>query len=429
MSDPTLGIRLVERTPTHELVTVEGAAFGVVTIIFLSRHGAIDDEIAGASYAALELGLRGAGDCTREELGRRLAAIGARMDVISLDWASGYSLQVLREQLGDALEILRAVLFAPHDDETELEHFTAEAEEDAELELEEPGEVVARAGRRALWTKEEWQRPVTGTRVSREQWSRRSLAAARSDVLEAPRIIGVASDDPHGDLERVMESLGSTSASRQRRTRVVPAARQSRLAWVRNDDAAQAYLTCTAPGPSADGPLWAASLVHAQWFGSSFVSPLVRRLRAELGLSYTVRWGLRRWLRTSRWAFTIEPENERIAEAWLAARDTWQSAATTIDEEGLEMARTVMISEFLESYQSTRSRLYGAMTMLSTGRDLWPLWTHPTSIRAVTLEDARSVGSRIDWSQMTSVVTCAEEPSDLLEHHARVEEIRLDELL
>jgi predicted Zn-dependent peptidase len=169
-------------------------------------------------------------------------------------------------------------------------------------------------------------------------------------------------------------------------------------------DDPQAGMTLAWTAPSVHDPDWPAVALHHSVYAGGFTSPLVRRIRAEAGLSYDVSSDLIGGRDHSLQVLDISPESAEVGRVFDEVASCWQSfVADDLDADEVETARGRLLGGHAIGLETVRQRLRAAITQRWLGRPIEALTDLPDRVRNVTLDDLTRVATR--WGPGASNVT------------------------
>lgn len=404
-----------------ELVLSSGPAFGAATVVLTLGDGSAGDDLAGASSLAMQLLDRGTGSHDRRAFYDALELLGASVHLRAGRGTSSIEVRGLEAVLPEAVDLVIEAMRDPADDEDEWDAVLDELADDAERAVEDPSGAVGQALAPCLWPGRAWGRPVDGTQATRAELELDDVRAARARLFGARARIGVSGDDATRLTEvalRWHDALRSLSPARGVEPPKTPSARFGALATIEMDDP-QAGMSIAWSAPGVHDDAWPAVALHHAVYAGGFTSPLVRRIRAEAGLSYDVISDLIGGREASLQVLEISPEATEVGRVFDEVAACWATfvdRALTPDE--VETARERLLGSHAIGLETVRQRLRAAINQRWLGRPVEALTTLPERIRALTIAELEAAATR--WGPgagpCTAVVAA---PGDALADAAR----------
>ena len=404
--------------------------------VTVRRGAAIEPlERAGLAGFTAELMERGAGERDALALAERVDGLGASLSV-GADWDSlTVRVSGLSRDADALFEILRDVALRPRFDADEVEKSRAEALAALEKAKDEPRTLVGWEAARAVFAGHRFGIPLAGNR-QRVGGLDGELARDfhRQLFVASNAVVFAAGDFEHDDFaRRVREAFGdwesgSVPAAAPQPSLPAPAAR--RIVVVDKPELGQARIVVAHEGiRRADPRRTAAGLMNAVLGGSGFSSRLMKRVRAEEGLTYGVYSGF--GLRRATGPFVVDTFT-KVA----AARETLDLVLSEMarmqseppDAKELADAKSLQVGSFALGLE-TSGQVVGSLVNLDVyGLPDDTLDTFRTRVRAVSQETvARLAGELLHPGRAAIVVLGpAEALVPQLEDLGPVEVVELD---
>lgn len=353
------------------VVGAAGACFGLVTLRLEFDDGTASDRVPGTSWLAGEMMDLGTRRRTRTQMQRAWERLGATVDVRLGRSVTTVQLRVMASQLSRALALLEEYLLQPRDDEEEFQNLRREATEDARAALESCGGALHRSLDPLTWPGEVWGIPMEGTARDRARVRLPDLAAARARIFGAPLRLGIAADAPAvhlASLQTLYQRLRTHHPLARGAAAPMPAMTGRGLHAITHAQGAQAALSLLSPAPGPTHAAWPALVLLNSGFGSGFTSPLVKRVRAQDGLSYVIGSALTPGVQHALVQIEAAPEQQHAArtiETILACFDAfvgggWQELDWTA-------VRAHLRGQYLAGLETARQRLSSAMFAVRCG--------------------------------------------------------------
>jgi len=338
---------------------VEDHANPVISVKFGFRGGAALDPPEKPGVANLVAGTldEGAGELTRQAFQQALAGKAIKLDFgAGRDHFSG-SLKTLTEHAGRAFELLGTALTEPRFDAEPVARVTSQMRANLATQSEEPGHIANRALMRALFPEHPYGRPTDGTPDSLDAIGTSDLHAYTQRVFARDRlVIGVAGDITPAELKPLLEAAFGGLPE----TTDAPAVPETDLAAagetiVVERDIRQAWVAFAQPGVARDDPdYFAARLVNHVLGGGTFTSRLMKSVRVENGLAYSVYSYLRTLEAAPVLGGGLGTSNDRVARALELTREQWREVAKDgPTQQELADAKTYLTGSFATQLGST----------------------------------------------------------------------------
>lgn len=380
---------------------VERRALPLVSVRIVAAGGA-SDAAPGVAELASSLLLSGTKRRSAVEISDALSALGAQHSVFSDDDATGVSLDVLSEKLGDALGVLGESIVAPTFPPDELER-------QRKRTLTFLGQARDSAGRQ-LWYEtlstlypagHPYATPVVGTETAVRGAKAAELARFHARVWSPDRVtVAVVGDvDREALIPHLERALGGL-AGRGGKPRVPAAAppfdpKAPRVVVVDRKGATQTNLQVAQHGVPRSTPDFEALLVMNTILGGGFSSRLNMNLREKHAYTYgaSSRFDYRR----GAGPFVAGGAIQRDATA-KALKEIFAELDRIRDElvgeDELDLAKSSII-ERLPSHVETNAGTAMLLASLSLyGLPLDELERRVAKVRAVTREDVQRVARR-----------------------------------
>ncbi|PYE84683.1 M16 family metallopeptidase [Pseudoroseicyclus aestuarii] len=386
--------------------------------------GAVLDPEGKEGATNLMMGLleEGSGDMdarafqtTREGLAAQFG-FDAGTDTVSV------SAQVLTENRGEAMDLLRQALIDPAFNETAVERVRAQVQAGIQADAVNPQRISGRTWFEEAYPGHPIGRPLSGTEESVASLSRADLHAAHEAAMVRDRIhvgavgditpeaLGTLLDDLLGDLPQEGPAL--------------PEAADYALdggTTVVDFPSPQSVALFGQPGIARDDDdFFAAYVLNHILGGGGFESRLMDEVREKRGLTYGISTFLSDTEYSELWLGSVASGNATIAEALEVTKAEWADIAENgVTEEELDQAKTYITGEYplrFDGNGQIASILVGLQMI-----DLPPSYVldRNSYIEAVTLEDVNRVAAELlDPEALHTVVVGQPEGLEGADHEA-----------
>jgi zinc protease len=395
------------------LIVLEDHRLPRVSLGIGLRRGAasVEPDRAGLAGLTAELMKRGAGDRDSLELASAIDALGSVLSVRS-SWDS-ITAQVwgLTRDLDSMLGILADVVLRPRFDDDEALRTRGELLAALERATDDPHYLERRFALAALYAGLRAGLPLSGNPETLAAFDSAAARDFHARIFVPNNAIFFASGDLDAAalFDRVAAAFGAWPAGE------VPAAGPPlpaptpparRILVVDRPDLSQARITLAHEGIARTDPdRIAASLLNAAIGGSGFSSRLMKRVRADAGLTYGVssRFGLRRGGGVFAVStFTRVAEVRRVIDLLLVELERARREPPTGSE--LEEMRALAVGQFALGIQTSDAVLDSLVNLDVYGLPEDSLDTYRSRIRAVTAADVERLASKLLHPDRTAIV-------------------------
>jgi zinc protease len=394
-----------------EIWLAESHATPIISVAFGFKGGSGFDPVSKEGLANLASGLldEGAGDVDSAAFQKRLTDRGIDFSFdAELDDFTG-RLRFLRDDRGEAAELLRLALSAPRFDAEPVERIRNALLIDIAQDESDPNSIAGRQMEEMMLRDHPYARPSNGTVASIKaitaddlrQFAQQRFVRARLYVS----IVGdVSADDAKAFVTQAFGSLPQDAAladvppiapSREGRTRVV------------DFPVPQAVVQFAQPGiPRSDPDFFPAYLVNYVLGGGGFSSRLMDEVREKRGLVYGIGSDLWTFDAGGLIAGQFQTDPGKVAQAIDIVRTEWRRMATEgPTQQELDDAKTYLLGYYPRNFTSTMetAQVLRGLQIEKLGIDY--VTRRQKEIAAVTIDDARRVAKRLfDAAQLTFVV-------------------------
>jgi zinc protease len=394
-----------------EIWLAESHATPIISVAFGFKGGSGFDPVGKEGLAKLASGLldEGAGDVDSATFQKRLTDRGIDFSFdAELDDFTG-RLRFLRDDRGEAAELLRLALSAPRFDTEPVERIRNALLIDVAQDETDPNSIAGRQMEEMVLRDHPYSRPSSGTAASMKAITADDLRQfAQQRFVRSRLYVSVVGDvSPDEAKTFVNQAFGSLphdaaltdvppiAPSRDGRTRVV------------DFPVPQAVVQFAQPGiPRRDPDFFPAYLVNYVLGGGGFSSRLMDEVREKRGLVYGVGSDLWTFDAGGLIAGQFQTDPGKVAQAIDIVRTEWRRMATEgPTQQELDDAKTYLLGYYPRNFTSTMetAQVLRGLQIEKLGIDY--VTRRQKEIAAVTIDDARRVAKRLfDAAQLTFVV-------------------------
>lgn len=406
-----LDIQSVKTDSGIEIWLVESHVNPIVSVAFGFKGGSGYDPTGKEGIAQLASGLldEGAGDVDSQTFQKRLTDRGIELSFAAgLDDFTGRT-RFLRDDRGEAAELLRLALSAPRFDSEPVERIRNSVLIDIDEAESDPNSIAGRQMEEMTLNGHPYSRPSNGTRASmtsitaedlkqfvRQRFVRSQLhVAIVGDVSPAEAKTFV--DQAFGGLpkEAQLAHVGPIDPNRTGRTRVV------------DFDVPQAIVQFVEPGiPRSDPDFFPAYLVNYVLGGGGFSARLMNEVREKRGLVYGIGTDLWTFDAGGLIAGQFQTDPGKVAEAIDIVRTEWKRMATEgPTQQELDDAKTYLLGYYPRNFTNTMETAQLLRGLQTEGLGIDYVTRRQKEIAAVTIDDTKRAAKRLfDASALTFVV-------------------------
>lgn len=397
---------------------VEDSTNPMVTLRIAFRGGAALDPPGKEGLATMVAALldEGAGDLDSQGFQRRLADLAIDLDFDAGRDAFTGSLRTLTANLDEAMALLRLAVTQPQFEADAVERIRGQMQAALRRAAADPQEIAQQAWFATLFPDHPYGHDPGGTADSVAGLTADDLRAfTRRQVTRDRLVIGVAGDvDPERLAALVDDTFGDLPATSDQPPVPEAPVHADGTTHVIDRPVPQSVAVFGQPGIDRADPDWyAAYVVNYILGGGGFSSRLMQEVREKRGLAYSVYSYLMPLDHAPIWVGGVATGNARIAKSLALIRQEWRRMA----EEGPTAAELDDAITYLTGAWPLRFTSSGAIAgiLVAMQQESLPpsyLDTRNDLIRAVTLDDARRVATRLmDPARLTTVVVG--QPEDL----------------
>lgn len=390
---------------------VRDTSVPLVAIKFLFRGGAALDPKDKTGRANLVSALldEGAGELDSQAFQARLQNLSIRLGFNAGHDSFGGSLQTLNRNRAEAVRLLRLALTKPRFDAGPAERMRSEILAEMKRQASQPGVVVRRTWRRAVFGAHPYGRPIRGTRTSLGALSVKDLRQFMRTRLTKDRlIVGVSGDITIKELKSLLDEAFSglpAKAGPGSVSMVKPGAAGE--TFVVDKPVPQSVAMFGLPGIGRkDRDFYAAFVMNHIIGGGAFSSRLYEEIREKRGLAYSVYSYLDTRRAGPLWMGSVATANSSMAQSIALVREQVQRMRDKgVSKTELENAKLYLNGSFPLRFTSSGriASILVAMQYDNLGIDY--LDRRAKMISAVTRADIARVAKRIlDPKKLTVIV-------------------------
>jgi predicted Zn-dependent peptidase len=346
---------------------------------------------AGLAHLLEHMVFKGTASHTTASLAETMDRFGCEVDAWTGRELTAYTIEVLREDAGEALALLMEMVARPVLGAEELARERGVVAAEAAMVREDPESWLLDELVRAAWADHPAGLPVLGDPAVIEAADPASLAAYRQRHYTGGRVLVAVAGDLAADAlaEQVEAGLGELSPG-GRPDDNAPSFHPG--SGSRAGMAEQCHMAVAAPGPARSDPDRFAAGVANHLLGASVTSRLFRELREERGLAYTVYSDLDTLRDCGLWAVYVAcPPGHREAVCELLSENLRRSMAEGFPAGDIERAKHSLRSGLLRGGETLEQRLHQAVGDRLYHHRGVPRVERLEALQAVTGDDVRRV--------------------------------------
>jgi zinc protease len=395
------------------VIAVERKGVPIVSAELVVRSGAEVDpaDLSGLADVTAALLTKGTAKRSAPEIAEAVEALGGSLDS-SGGWDnSSASLTVMSAKFEQALEIMADVVRNPSFKEDEIERYRAQALDDLNVALSQPGTVARFVASRVVFGDSPYGHPVGGTVESLARIKRDDVVRLHSTYYRPDNAILVIGGDiaPSAAFklaERLFGDWARPSSALPAPAAMAAPAAKARIVVVDMPDAGQAAVYLTRPGIKRADPDYFKGIVANAVLGGGYSARLNQEIRIKRGLSYGSRSGLDTRRDVGPFVASAQTKNESGAEvAGLLVGELKRLANETVAVDELTPRQSTLTGNFARNLETT-SGLAGTIAAFALyGLDLDTANGYIASVQKVTAADVQKfAGSRIGAGDASIVI-------------------------
>ena len=352
----------------------------------------------GATLLMMALLEEGSGNLDAQGFAEARERLAARFNFDAYDDAATISVQMLSENRGEAVALLKQALTDPHFDDGSIARVKGQVASIIRSDAMDPNSIASRAFDQLAFGDHPYGTSRYGTLDSLAALTREDLVVAKAAALARDRLhVAAVGDITAEDLGAMLDDLlgGLPEAGAP----MPPRADVTLTGWVTVIDYAspQSVVMFGQAGIKRDDPdFYVAYVLNQILGGDGFAARLMEEVREKRGLTY----GISTWLApmdlAETWQGQFSSANEKVAEAVQVVRDAWTAvAAEGVTEAELAAAKTYLTGSYPLRFDGNGPIANILVGMQSEGLPISYVNDRNSYIEAVTPEDIRRVAKRL----------------------------------
>ncbi|MEF8793756.1 M16 family metallopeptidase [Thiohalorhabdus sp.] len=358
---------------------------------------------AGLAHLLEHMVFKGTPEYSVRELAEAMDRLGCEVDAWTGRELTAYTLEVLREDTDQALDLLMQMVARPRLPVEELERERGVVAAEAAMVREEPESWLLDELVRSVWADHPAGWPVLGDPEVISAASPKSLADYHRRHYTGGRILLAVAGNLDADAVAAQAEAGLGHLPTGTRP-ADTAATFHTGSGTREGPAEQCHLAVAAPAPArTDDERFAAGVAN-HLLGGSVTSRLFRDLREERGLAYAVYSDLDTLRDCGLWAVYLAcPPEHRDAARELVHANLEKARTQGFDQADVERARHSLRAALLRGGETLEQRLHQAVgDHLYHGRIL-PKDERLEALQGVDGESVRRILDRY-WQQSNELI-------------------------
>lgn len=358
---------------------------------------------SGLAHLLEHMVFKGTADYSVRGLAETMDRLGCEVDAWTGRELTAYTLEVLREDADQALDLLMQMVARPRLPAEELERERGVVAAEAAMVREEPESWLLDELVRSVWADHPAGWPVLGDPAVIEGAEPEVLAEYHRRHYTGGRILLAVAGDLDADAVAAQAEAGLGHLPEGGRpVDAAPAFHAGSDA--REGPAEQCHIALAAPAPArTDDERFAAGVAN-HLLGGSVTSRLFRELREERGLAYAVYSDLDTLRDCGLWAVYLAcPPSQRDAARELVRTNLDQARSAGFPEADIERARHSLRAGLLRGGETLEQRLHQAVgDRLYHGRPV-PRDERLEALQGVDGESVRRILDRC-WQQSNELI-------------------------
>ena len=406
-----LDIQSVKSDSGVEIWLVENHVNPIVSVAFGFKGGSGYDPVGKEGIAQLASGLldEGAGDVDSRTFQKRMTDRGIEISFSAgLDDFTG-STRFLRDDRGEAAELLRLALSAPRFDPEPVERIRNSLLIDIDEAESDPNSIAGRQMEEMILNGHPYSRPADGTKASMTSITADDLKQFVGQRFVRSRLlVSVVGDVSPAEAKTFVDQAFGGLPEDVPLTEVVPIqpSKQGR-ARVVDFDVPQAIVQFAEPGiPRSDPDFFPAYLVNYVLGGGGFSARLMNEVREKRGLVYGIGTDLWTFDAGGLIAGQFQTDPGKVAQAIEIVRTEWQRMASEgPTQQELDDAKTYLLGYYPRNFTNTMDTAQLLRGLQTEGLGIDYVTRRQKEIAAVTIADTKRAAKRLfDASMLTFVV-------------------------
>lgn len=352
----------------------------------------------GATYLMSGLLEEGAGDLDAAGFLAATETLAARFSYRAYRDSVTIRAEMLKENLGEAVDLLRLALVEPTFDDVAVERVRGQVLSSLASDKTDPDEIAGAALRRLSFPGHPYGTRDEGSIETVTALTREDIAAAHKAALVRSRmhvgVVGAVTPEELGPLlDRLLGDLPEVGPPLPADTTMALEGGMTVIEL----DAPQSVALFAQPGIPRDDPdYFAAYLLNEILGGSGFESRLMYEVREKRGLTYGVYSFLAPFDHAAQVIGNVASANDRIAEAIAVVKDEWARIAEEgVTEDELNAAKLFVTGAYPLRFDGNANIASILVGLQATGLGADYIKTRNERMMAVTIEEVNAMARRL----------------------------------
>jgi zinc protease len=374
----------------------------VVMVSLLLKASPLNENKAGTAYLTSNMLTEGTTKRKASEISEEIEFIGASMGASTNHDYTTVSLSVLKKDIEKGFEIFSDVLLNPLFSEDELKRKKELIKGSLKQQEEEPSFIAERAFIKEVFNEHPYGRLVEGSAESIDSITRNDIIDFyKEHYLPGNAVIAVVGDITFRELnDLIKRHLGEwKSKSISRKAEVKSQAQEKkkehRIVLI-DKDITQANILLGHHGISRDNPdYYAVSVMNYILGGGGFASRLMKSVRDDMGLAYSIHSLFSANKETGRFEVEVQTKNESAATVVREILKQIKHIKTEcVTEDELGDAKSYLTGSFPRRLETSRkiADFLAVSQFYNLGDDY--IEKYPEHINKVTKEDVLRVAKK-----------------------------------
>jgi zinc protease len=374
----------------------------VVMVSLLLKVSPLNENKAGTAYLTSNMLTEGTTKRKASEISEEIEFIGASMGASTNHDYTTVSLSVLKKDIEKGFEIFSDVLLNPLFSEDELKRKKELIKGSLKQQEEEPSFIAERAFIKEVFNEHPYGRLVEGSAESIDSITRNDIIDFyKEHYLPGNAVIAVVGDITFRELnDLIKRHLGEwKSKSISRKAEVKSQAQEKkkehRIVLI-DKDITQANILLGHHGISRDNPdYYAVSVMNYILGGGGFASRLMKSVRDDMGLAYSIHSLFSANKETGRFEVEVQTKNESAATVVREILKQIKHIKTEcVTEDELGDAKSYLTGSFPRRLETSRkiADFLAVSQFYNLGDDY--IEKYPEHINKVTKEDVLRVAKK-----------------------------------
>ncbi len=406
-----LDIQSIKSDSGIEIWLVENHVNPIVSVAFGFKGGSGYDPVGKEGIAQLASGLldEGAGDVDSQTFQKRMTDRGIEISFSAgLDDFTGRT-RFLRDDRGEAAELLQLALSAPRFDPEPVERIRNSFLIDIDEAESDPNSIAGRQMEEMILNGHPYSRPSDGTKASMTSITADDLRQfVRQRFVRSRLLVSIVGDVSPAEAKGFVDQAFGGLPEEVPLTEVAPIqpSKQGR-ARVVDFDVPQAIVQFAEPGiPRSDPDFFPAYLVNYVLGGGGFSARLMQEVREKRGLVYGIGTDLWTFDAGGLIAGQFQTDPGKVAQAVEIVRTEWKRMAIEgPTQQELDDAKTYLLGYYPRNFTNTMDTAQLLRGLQTEGLGIDYVTRRQKEIAAVTIADTKRAAKRLfDASMLTFVV-------------------------